>query len=84
MLAQEVSRDGVRVNCIAPGPIATDIVPPEARGTAEEANRLLEELPIGRIGTVEEDAPTAVFLASSDASYYVGQTLGPNGGDVML
>lgn len=84
VLAQEVSRDGVRVNCIAPGPIATDIVPPEARETAEESALLLKELPIGRIGTVEEVAPTAVFLASSDASYYVGQTLSPNGGDVML
>ncbi len=41
-------------------------------------------LPIGRFGGGEEVAPTAVFLASEDASYYVGQTLGPNGGDVML
>ncbi len=41
-------------------------------------------LPIGRFGGVEEVAPTAAFLASEDASYYVGQTLGPNGGDVML
>jgi len=84
VLAQEVSREGVRVNCIAPGPIATDIVPPEFRGDPRASARMLEELPLGRIGTVEEVAPTAVFLASSDASYYVGQTLGPNGGDVML
>lgn len=84
VLAQEVSRDGIRVNCIAPGPIATDIVPPEHRGNAEQASRVLDELPLGRIGTVDEVAPTAVFLASSDATYYVGQTLGPNGGDVML
>ena len=44
----------------------------------------LAELPIGRFGDVHEVAPTAVFLASDDASYYVGQTLCPNGGDVML
>lgn len=84
VLAHEVSRDGIRVNCIAPGPIATDIVPPDARAPLGEANRILDDLPIGRIGTVEEVAPTAVFLASTDATYYVGQTLGPNGGDVML
>jgi 3-oxoacyl-[acyl-carrier protein] reductase len=44
----------------------------------------LAELPIGRFGTVDEVTPTAVLLASADGSYYVGQTLGPNGGDVML
>ena len=44
----------------------------------------LAELPIGRFATVSEIVPTAVLLASEDGSYYVGQTLGPNGGDVML
>ena len=38
----------------------------------------------GRFGEAHEVAPTAVFLASDDSSYYVGQTLCPNGGDVML
>jgi 3-oxoacyl-[acyl-carrier protein] reductase len=84
VLAHEVSREGIRVNCIAPGPIATDIVPVEARGNPEQSERVLDELPIGRIGTVEEVAPSAVFLASNASTYYVGQTLGPNGGDVML
>jgi 3-oxoacyl-[acyl-carrier protein] reductase len=37
-----------------------------------------------RFGSVEDVAPTAVFLASSESDYYIGQTLGPNGGDVML
>jgi len=84
VLAHEVSRDGIRVNCIAPGPIDTDIVPPDAQPVNGQSNRVIQDLPIGRIGTVEEVAPTAVFLASSDSTYYVGQTLGPNGGDVML
>jgi 3-oxoacyl-[acyl-carrier protein] reductase len=84
VLAHEVSREGIRVNCIAPGPIATDIVPPDAHPVDGQSNRILEDLPLGRIGTVEEVAPTAVFLASNDSTYYVGQTLGPNGGDVML
>lgn len=84
VLAHEVSRNGIRVNCIAPGPIATDIVPKTAQSNPEESQRMLNELPMGRVGTVEEVAPTAVFLASADSSYYVGQTLGPNGGDVMV
>ena len=42
------------------------------------------ELPIGRAGSVEEIAPTAVMLASDEGAYYVGATLNPNGGDVMV
>jgi 3-oxoacyl-[acyl-carrier protein] reductase len=80
-LAREVSGKGVHVNAIAPGPILTDMM---AQETEEWANQKLAELPIGRFGEVHEVAPTAVFLASDDSSYYVGQTLGPNGGDVML
>ena len=84
VLAHEVSRRGVYANCIAPGPIATDIVPRSGPPDPEAEARFADSLPIGRIGTVEEVAPTAVFLASDDSTYYVGQTLGPNGGDVML
>lgn len=80
-LAREAAPGGVLVNAIAPGPIKTGIMPAgdEAEDRAREAS-----LPIRRFGTVDEVAPTAVFLASDEASYYVGQTLGPNGGDVML
>lgn len=80
-LAREVSGRGVRVNAIAPGPILTDMMADE---TEEWKSRKLNELPIGRFGDVREVAPVAVFLASDEASYFVGQTLGPNGGDVML
>jgi 3-oxoacyl-[acyl-carrier protein] reductase len=80
-LAREVSTRNVQVNAIAPGPIVTDLLRSE---TEEWKAAKLAELPIGRFGEVSEVAPTAVFLASDDASYYVGQTLGPNGGDVML
>jgi len=80
-LAREVARDNVLVNAIAPGPIQTDMLASES----EDWKRAkLSELPIGRFGEVSEVAPTAVFLASDDASYYVGQVLGPNGGDVMF
>lgn len=80
-LAREVSTRGVLVNAIAPGPIETPLLESE---TEEWRNGKLAELPIGRFGTVDEVTPTAVLLASADGSYYVGQTLGPNGGDVML
>ncbi|PZR68702.1 MAG: short-chain dehydrogenase [Candidatus Dormiibacter spiritus] len=80
-LAREVSAKGVHVNAIAPGPILTDMM---AEETDEWKDKKLSELPIGRFGQAFEVAPTAVFLASDDSSYYVGQTLGPNGGDVML
>jgi NAD(P)-dependent dehydrogenase (short-subunit alcohol dehydrogenase family) len=80
-LAREVSARGVLVNAIAPGPIETPMLDGE---TEEWRSAKLAELPIGRFGTVDEVAPTAVLLASADGSYYVGQTLGPNGGDVML
>lgn len=80
-LSREVADRGVLVNCIAPGPIETGIVPKTPGAPNKNYSSLL---PIQREGQPEEVAPTAVFLASDAASYYVGQTLGPNGGDVML
>ena len=80
-LAREVSQRGVLVNAIAPGPIETPLLDSE---TEEWRSGKLAELPIGRFGRVDEVTPTAVLLASADGTYYVGQTLGPNGGDVML
>jgi 3-oxoacyl-[acyl-carrier protein] reductase len=80
-LAREVSHRGVLVNAIAPGPIQTPLLDGE---TEEWRSAKLAELPMRRFGTVAEVTPTAVLLASSDGDYYAGQTLGPNGGDVML
>lgn len=80
-LAREVSTKGIQVNAIAPGPILTDMMKLE---TDEWRDQKLSELAMGRFGQAYEVAPTAVFLASDDASYYVGQTLSPNGGDTML
>ena len=81
-LAREVGVHNITVNAIAPGPIDTDMV---AAITEEWKIEKRKELPLGRFGTVEEVAPTAVFLASEpDGNIYTGQTLGPNSGDVML
>jgi 3-oxoacyl-[acyl-carrier protein] reductase len=80
-LAREVAPQGVLVNCIAPGPINTGIVPNDPDAPKPDYLRML---PARRVGEPGEVAPTAVFLASNASTYYIGQTLGPNGGDVML
>jgi 3-oxoacyl-[acyl-carrier protein] reductase len=80
-LAREVSAQGVRVNAVAPGPINTELV----LGLSEEwRNAKAAELPLGRFGEPWEVAKTVAFLVSDGATLYVGQTLGPNSGDVML
>lgn len=80
-LAREVSDKGVRVNAVAPGPINTELV----LGLSEEwRNNKAAELPLGRFGEPHEVAETVAFLVSDGAALYVGQTLGPNSGDVML
>jgi 3-oxoacyl-[acyl-carrier protein] reductase len=80
-LAREVSAQGVRVNAVAPGPINTELI----LGLSEEWQRSkAAELPLGRFGEPWEVAETVAFLVSDAATLYVGQTLGPNSGDVML
>lgn len=78
-LAYEVTRDGIAVNAICPGPLDTDMkLPPEW------AAKKQSELLIGRQGLVAEVTPTALLLACEDAAFYVGATFHPNGGDIMV
>jgi len=77
-LAREVSAQGVRVNAVAPGPINTPLV----KALSPEWRKA--KLPLGRFGEPEEVAATVAFLCSDEASLFVGQTIGPNSGDVML
>ena len=80
-LALEVSDRNVLVNAIAPGPIETPLIDGinEAWKQAKAAG-----LPLGRFGRGEEVAPAALLLASEPGgNLFVGQTLGPNSGDVM-
>lgn len=80
-LAREVSARGIRVNAVAPGPINTPLV----QALSEEWRRAkAAQLPLGRFGEPEEVAAAVAFLCSPDAALFVGQTLGPNSGDVML
>ena len=80
-LAQEVGSRGITVNCIAPGFIAspmTDVLNEQQRAS------ILTGIPAGRLGTGEEIAAAAVYLASNEASYVTGQTLHVNGGMAMI
>lgn len=80
-LALEVSAHNVLVNAIAPGPIETPLI--DGLNPAWKAAKAAE-LPLGRFGRAEEVAPVALLLASEPGgNLFVGQTLGPNSGDVM-
>jgi 3-oxoacyl-[acyl-carrier protein] reductase len=80
-LAREVGPRGVQVNAIAPGPIETELIGPISDEFRREKTAIFA---LRRFGLPDEVAPTAVFLASADSSYYAGQTLCPNGGDIMV
>ena len=76
-LAKELGLSGICVNCIAPGVIATDMNKMLDDDTVSE---LTEEIPLNRIGTPEDIANTALFLASDKADYITGQVIAVNGG----
>ncbi len=79
-LAKEMGPSHIRVNCIAPGVIATDM---NAALTPADLDALREETPLQALGRPEDVARAALFLASSDAAFITGQVLGVNGGIVM-
>lgn len=76
-LAQEVGRSGVTVNAIAPGVIQTEML---AGLDESELAELAERTPVGRLGTPEEVAELAVYLAGESAAYVTGQVISLNGG----
>ena len=80
-LAQEVAARGVTVNCVAPGFIAspmTDVLNDEQRSA------ILTKIPSGDLGSGDDIAAAAVYLASQEANYVTGQTLHVNGGMAMI
>ena len=80
-LAQLLAEKGIRANAVAPGPINTPLV----MAISEDWRRhKAKELPLGRFGEPEEVAAAVAFLASPAAGLFVGQTICPNSGDVML
>jgi 3-oxoacyl-[acyl-carrier protein] reductase len=75
-LAKEVAPSGIRVNCVAPGVISTDM---NQRLTPSDIDSLTSEIPMSRLGTPVEVAECIYFLCNS-ATYVTGQVLSPNGG----
>jgi 3-oxoacyl-[acyl-carrier protein] reductase len=76
-LAREVGTRGITVNVIAPGFIDTDMTRSLA---ADQRESLIKQIPLGRLGEVDDIASAAVFLASPQAAYITGETLHVNGG----
>jgi 3-oxoacyl-[acyl-carrier protein] reductase len=81
-VAREVGEQGVRVNCIAPGPLRTELLAERAKDP-EWAKAKLSAQVQKRFAEADEVAATAVFLASPASGLYIGQTLSPNSGGVM-
>ena len=80
VLASEVGRSGVTVNCIAPGRIES---PMQAVAGADATREYVSRIPVGRIGTAADIAATVAFLASEEAGFITGATLDVNGGFFM-
>lgn len=79
-LARELARSGVRVNCVAPGAIETDIL----RGdTPEQRAKRLATIPLGRVGEPREVAEAVAWLLGDRAAYMTGQVFHVNGGLLM-
>ena len=79
-LAKEVGPSGVRVNCVCPGVIDTDM---NAALDEETRAALRDETPLERIGTPEDVARAVAYLCSEEASFITGQILGVNGGMII-
>ncbi len=82
-MAIDHGRQGIRVNCICPGDVDTPMLPEDARMRGQKWNDYLagcSNRPMGRIGTSEEIAKAALFLASDDSSFMTGSTLVVDGG----
>ena len=79
-LAKEYAKKNIRVNCVSPGFIATDMT----EGLKEEyKNELLKNIPINRLGTGDDIANAVTFLSSDASSYITGETIHVNGGMYM-
>lgn len=79
-LAKETGPSGIRVNCVAPGVIDTEM---NANLTEDDRALIEQDTPLGRIGTAEEIAQLMYYLCSDDASFITGQVISPNGGFVI-
>jgi NAD(P)-dependent dehydrogenase (short-subunit alcohol dehydrogenase family) len=81
--ANEYARDGIRVNAVLPGPIATDMTVRAIARTPGLEQHLIEAVPMGRIGTPDEVAEAAVWLCSDRSSFITGAMLAIDGGQTL-
>lgn len=79
-LAKEVALSNIRVNCVAPGVVMTDMM---SGFSDEDLQQIKEEIPLGELGAAKNIADTVAFLVSDKASYITGQVIGVNGGMVI-
>jgi len=79
-VARELASRNIRVNAVSPGLIETDMT---SRLSAETRAKMIEEIPLSRLGVAAEIANAVVFLASDEASYITGEVLRVNGGMYM-
>jgi NAD(P)-dependent dehydrogenase (short-subunit alcohol dehydrogenase family) len=77
-LAQNLAERGIRVNAVAPGPIWTPLIP--SSFSEEHVKTFGSDTAMGRAGQPDEVAPSYIFLASDDSSYFTGHVLHPDGG----
>lgn len=82
-LSTELARDGIYVNCVAPGWVETDMAAP-ALHDAEIAKRVYATIPLGRAGKPEEIAASVLFLCTAHAGFITGEILNVNGGAVLV
>jgi NAD(P)-dependent dehydrogenase (short-subunit alcohol dehydrogenase family) len=81
-LAQALVEKGIRVNCVAPGPVWTPLIP--ATFPEEKVEQFGQQVPMGRAAQPDEIAPSYVFFASNQlSSYYTGEVLAPIGGETL-
>jgi NAD(P)-dependent dehydrogenase (short-subunit alcohol dehydrogenase family) len=83
-IAVDHAAQGVRVNCLCPGPVDTPLLHGNRPNPEEHAQSIIERMPLKRIGRVDELAKAALFLASDDSSFMTGTTLVVDGGVTAL
>lgn len=82
-LSSELARDGIYVNCVAPGWVDTDMSRP-ALDDPQTSEKVLRTIPLGRVGTPEEIAAPVLFLCTEHAGFISGEIFNVNGGAVLV
>src|SRR5712691_10576716 len=82
-LSTELAAEGIRVNCVAPGWVATDMSAP-ALNDPVTREKIFKTIPLGRVATPEEIAAPILFLCSEHAGFITGEIFNVNGGAVLV